>query len=80
MKKVMFLLATLLIGGMMFTGCKKDNTPGSDPASKTFKVSYALGNKTSGCCPQGRLRRRNTSCSKRPRFWASILCLSLFRS
>ena len=46
MKKVMFLLATLLIGGMMFTGCKKDNTPGSDPASKTFKVSYALGNKT----------------------------------
>jgi hypothetical protein len=46
MKKLTFLLATLLIGGMMFTGCKKDNTPGSDPASKTFKVSYALGNKT----------------------------------
>lgn len=46
MKKVTFLLATLLIGGMMLTGCKKDNNTPSDPTSKTFKVSYALGNTT----------------------------------
>lgn len=48
MKKVTFLLAVLLIGGMMFTGCKKNNdTPSdtpSDPTNKTFKVSYALEN------------------------------------
>ena len=48
MKKVTFLLATLLIGGMMLTGCKKDtpsepSTP-STPTSQTFKVSYALEN------------------------------------
>ena len=41
MKKVMFLLTALLIGGMMLTGCKKDNT---DPTSKTYKISYALEN------------------------------------
>ena len=27
MKKVTFLLVTLLIGGMMLTGCKKDPQP-----------------------------------------------------
>ena len=45
MKKLSFLLATLLIGGMMFTGCKKEYpkpTPG--PESKTAKVVYELGN------------------------------------
>lgn len=44
MKKVTFLLAALLIGGMMLTGCKKDNNSSSDSASKTIKVSYALEN------------------------------------
>ena len=49
MKKLSFLLATLLIGGMMFTGCKKDDpqpTPTPDPESKTAKVVYELGNAT----------------------------------
>ena len=46
MKKVMFLLATLLIGGLMLMGCKKPTDTPSEPTSKTFKVSYALGNKT----------------------------------
>jgi hypothetical protein len=44
MKKVTFLLATLLIGSIVFTGCKKDNSTPSDSTSKTFKVSYALEN------------------------------------
>ena len=44
MKKVTFLLAALLIGGMMLTGCKKDNNSSSNSASKTIKVSYALEN------------------------------------
>jgi len=44
MKKVTFLLATLLIGSIVFTGCKKDNNTPSDSTSKTFKVSYALEN------------------------------------
>jgi hypothetical protein len=45
MKKLSFLLATLLIGGMMFTGCKKDDPkPTPDPESKTTKVVYKLGN------------------------------------
>ena len=45
MKKVMFLLATLLIGGMMFSGCKKDDpkpTPTPTPATKT--VVYKMDN------------------------------------
>ena len=47
MKKVMFLLATLLIGGMMFTGCKKDNpqptpdTP-STPTETTKTFVYKI--------------------------------------
>lgn len=45
MKKVVFLLATLLIGSMVFTGCKKDNNTPGDTTNKTFKVSYALENK-----------------------------------
>jgi hypothetical protein len=47
MKKVTFLLATLLIGGMMFTGCKKDNpqpTPDPTPTPTTAKVTYMVGN------------------------------------
>ena len=45
MKKVTFLLATLLIGSMMLTGCKKDPqpTPTPEPESKTAKVTYKLG-------------------------------------
>lgn len=49
MKKVTFFLAALLIGGMMFTGCKKDDpqpTPTPEPESKTAKVVYKLGNST----------------------------------
>ena len=50
MKKVTFLLATLLIGGMMLTGCKKDETPnnggnngGNTPTTeKVFSVKYEL--------------------------------------
>ena len=41
----MFLLATLLIGGMMFSGCKKDDpkpTPTPTPATKT--VVYKMDN------------------------------------
>ena len=47
MKKVTFLFATLLIGGMMFTGCKKDNpqpTPDPTPTPTTAKVTYMVGN------------------------------------
>ena len=45
MRKVTFLLAALLIGSMMLTGCKKDPepTPTPEPASKTAKVAYRLG-------------------------------------
>lgn len=46
MKKLTFLLATLLIGGIMFTSCKKDPqpTPTPDPQPTTTKVVYKLGN------------------------------------
>jgi hypothetical protein len=47
MKKVTFLLATLLIGGMMLTGCKKDDpqpTPDPTPTPTTAKVTYMVGN------------------------------------
>ncbi len=47
MKKVTFLLAALLIGGMMLTGCKKDDpqpTPTPDPEPTTTKVVYKVNN------------------------------------
>ena len=46
MKKVVFLLATLLIGGMMLTGCKKDPqpTPTPTPTPTTTKVVYTVDN------------------------------------
>ena len=46
MKKVTFLLATLLIGGMMLTGCKKNNdpTPDPEPTPTTIKVVYRVDN------------------------------------
>jgi hypothetical protein len=47
MKKVTFLFATLLIGGMMLTGCKKDDpqpTPDPTPTPTTAKVTYMVGN------------------------------------
>ena len=46
MKKVTFFLAALLIGGMMFTGCKKENpqpTPDT-PAQTTKTVVYTMDN------------------------------------
>ena len=50
MKKVTFLLATLLIGGMMLTGCKKDDpnsgsgeTPDT-PTTTTKTVVYKMDN------------------------------------
>ena len=49
MKKLSFLLATLLIGGLMLTGCKKDNpqptpdTP-STPTETTKTVVYTMDN------------------------------------
>lgn len=48
MKKVTFLLATLLIGGMMLTGCKKEDpkpTPTPTPTPTTAKVTYKVDNK-----------------------------------
>jgi hypothetical protein len=50
MKKVTFLLATLLIGGMMLTGCKKDDpkpTPDTPSTPTTAKVTYKIDNKMS---------------------------------
>ena len=49
MKKVMFLLATLLIGGLMLTGCKKnpEPTPDPDPTPTTIEVAYAVTNTSS---------------------------------
>jgi hypothetical protein len=50
MKKVTFLLATLLIGGMMLTGCKKDPqptpspTPTPTPSTTTKTVVYKMDN------------------------------------
>ena len=47
MKKVIFLLATVLIGGMMFTGCKKDNPtpdPTPDPEPTTCIIEYQVSN------------------------------------
>lgn len=47
MKKVSFLLATLLIGGMMFTGCKKTEptpTPYPTPAPANTTVVYKVDN------------------------------------
>ena len=51
MKKLTFLLATLLVGGMMLTGCKKDdpnnnnnNGGGETPATTTKTVVYKMDN------------------------------------
>ena len=50
MKKVMFLLATLLIGGMMLTGCKPEPTPEPEPEPEptptTKTVFYKIANKS----------------------------------
>lgn len=54
MKKTMLLLATLLIGGMIFTSCSKDPTPTPtptptpEPSSKTVKVSYQFVKENAG--------------------------------
>ena len=48
MKKVTFLLAALIVGGMMLTGCKKDNqnnngNNGETPATEVvYSVKYEL--------------------------------------
>ena len=46
MKKVTFLFAALLIGGLLFTGCKKDPqpTPTPDTPTTTTKVVYKVDN------------------------------------
>lgn len=45
MKKVTFLLATLLIGGTMLTGCKKtEPTPNPEPTPTTYTVVYKVDN------------------------------------
>ena len=48
MKKTMLLLATLLIGGLMITGCSKEPTPTPDPtptpSTNTVKVAYKVSN------------------------------------
>ena len=53
MKKVSFLLATLLIGGMMLTGCKKPEPtpqpePTPTPTPTTNTLIYKIDNKTIG--------------------------------
>ena len=48
MKKVLFVIATLLIGGMMLTGCKKDPQPTPDPTTKTKTVVYKVDNTYEG--------------------------------
>jgi len=41
----MFLLATLVIGGLMLTGCKKNEpTPDPEPTPTTIEVAYAVTN------------------------------------
>ena len=51
MKKVMFMIATLIIGGMMLTGCKKNPQPtpepDPDPTPTTVTVVYKV-EKTQG--------------------------------
>ena len=42
MKKVMLLLATLLIGGMMFTGCHKQVDPTPEPTPTSFTIAYLV--------------------------------------
>ena len=44
MKKVTFLLATLLVGGMMLTGCKKDdqNNNGNNGETPATEVVYSV--------------------------------------
>ena len=47
MKKLSFLLAIMLIGGMMFTGCTKDPEPTPDPEpdpTPTYSVVYTVSN------------------------------------
>ena len=48
MKKVIFLLATVLIGGMMLTGCKKnptpEPTPDPEPTPTTCIIEYQVTN------------------------------------
>ena len=45
MKKITFLLAILIIGGMMLTGCKKsESTPEPEPTPTTLKVVYKVDN------------------------------------
>ena len=49
MKKASFFLATLLIGGMMFTGCKKTEptpapTPDPTPTPTSLTVMYKVDN------------------------------------
>ena len=50
MKKTMLLLATLLIGGMIFTSCSKDPTPTPTPtpSTNTVKVAYQVANTYEG--------------------------------
>ena len=47
MKKLSFILATLLIGGMMFTSCGKDPEPTPDPEpdpTPSYSVVYKVSN------------------------------------
>ena len=47
MKKLSFLLATLIIGGMMLTGCKKSEStpePEPTPVSTAYRVVYTVSN------------------------------------
>lgn len=46
----MLLLANLLIGGLMITGCSKEPTPTPtpEPSSKTVKVSYQFVKENAG--------------------------------
>ena len=51
MKKVLFLLTTLLIGGMMLTGCKKPEPtpePEPEPTPTSTRVAYVVSNTSGG--------------------------------
>lgn len=52
MKKTMLLLATMLIGGLMFTGCSKEPTPSPTPeptpSTNTITVVYQVSNTFQG--------------------------------
>lgn len=44
MKKLSYLFAALLIGGLIFSGCKKDPEPTPEPAPTETTIVYSVSN------------------------------------